>query len=307
MKHRTKNQIKFATLALLVIILAFLSTFNYIRNYFSYCAECEIIVNQNLDLIVRGDHGAPFAYRILTPWIMAQLGGDLIGVIIFHIIGRIALFSLTILWISRWSGHKLIGLFILFVALQASYPTWGFSDYSITEYIFIVTGWILITTTNGNPHFVYLVIYAILIPLATLNRESTGFILICSFLAVWGRQLPKWAIFYGLLGFAAFISLRYFIDATPSVYTISYVWSRNMQGWRLKEAIYYGSIFAILIGIVLLYGRKLPSLYTRFWVGILPYFLLVLVLGIWHEIRLFIPFVLLTLPILKDEDKISLS
>lgn len=142
--------------------------------------------------------------------------------------------------------------------------------------------------------------FGVLLILATLNREMTGFLLLVSWMVLYGRRNPCTSLAYMLIAGCTFIGLREILGGNPSHFTLSYTWELNTTAWRLNNAILYHTILACLWLVFALRWRHAPMRLRRLWFALIPYLILVITLSIWQETRLYMPMVLLTLPVLIE-------
>ncbi len=141
---------RYTPLLILSLLLALLGTHDYIRHYMAVCGDCEYVSVKMSDGIVAGTQNAPFAYRILTPYLLYALGGSWVAIVAFHFVGRFALYILAGLWVGSWNGAVWVAVLLVHAFMQLAHYTWYESDYALTEAVLILTGWLLIKRWYDN-------------------------------------------------------------------------------------------------------------------------------------------------------------
>jgi hypothetical protein len=283
---------QFFAVFFVVVFCASVSTYEYFKNHVTVCDDCEYIAVSQANSIFDGTAQYPFIYRVLTPVILKTLGGSIFSIAVFHLLARVCLLGLLYMWVERWNGNALASIGIMSVVFSIMSYTWYESYYSLTEGVILLSGWLLLVSNRLTK--IHYVAFGVLVVLGSLNRETTGFILVLSWVVLYAKQYKLTAV-YVALGVGVFVLLRWYI-AAPSTFGVMDVLSWNMTGWRLNGAIGYNAVLLPLwLGIVL-HGRDMPTAYKRLLLLAVPYVVLFVVFGVWQEIRLLIPVVLLVMP-----------
>lgn len=135
--------------------------------------------------------------------------------------------------------------------------------------------------------------FAIILAIACITRELTALLLWWTFI-VTHRQAWRWGLLYTVIVIGILFVLRLVIPAAPSVYTIAYTWQLNTAAWRLQGAILYQGL---LLPVWILLFQKLHGEVSRqLKLIILPYLVLIALLGVWQEVRLLMPVFILGIP-----------
>lgn len=142
--------------------------------------------------------------------------------------------------------------------------------------------------------------FATLVAVATLNREMTGVLIWLSLFAAYPRRW-RWWLPCGLLVVAVMVGLRWWIPAhNPS--TIAAVWQANLEPWRVRNLVVYGGLLLPALALLYLRAGQAPRRVRRMVLVVLaPYVALVVLLGVWQEVRLWMPVFLLAVPLLAGE------
>lgn len=285
---------QYTAIAFIIAFCALVSTYDYMLHHLTICMDCQHVVLEQSDAILQGTASYPFVYRILTPNILKILGGSILSVVIFHLMMRGILLGLLYMWVDHWGGNALASVGLMTVVLSIMSYTWYESPYSLTEGVILLTGWLLLVS-NRLTHIHY-VSFAFLIILGMLNRETTGVVLFLSWLVLYGKRY-HWTMIYLMLTVGVYLFLRLTIHV-PASFGLTEVLSWNLTPWRLKGAIGYNGVLVPLWFAVLLFARSIPLKYKRLLLISIPYAGLFLSFGVWQEIRLLLPLVLLLMPLI---------
>jgi hypothetical protein len=139
--------------------------------------------------------------------------------------------------------------------------------------------------------------FAALVIIGAFNREMTGVLLWFSFFAAYPHEW-KWWLFMGIVLAAILIGLRLTVNAEPALHTTAWVLDANLNTWRTPDGILYQGLLAPLW--VLLYHKMRGKPARMIMCVLIPYLLLVALFGIWQEVRLMMPVLILGIPFAKD-------
>lgn len=139
--------------------------------------------------------------------------------------------------------------------------------------------------------------YAALVIVGTLNRETTGILLWLSFFAAYPRAWQRWLLL-GLILACVLLGLRWYIDAEPTIFTPQWVFAANLETWRLQGAILYQGLLLPLW--ILLYHRMRGKTGLMVACVLIPYLLLFATFGVWQEVRLMMPVLILGIPFARS-------
>lgn len=283
-----KNKI---ALISLTVFLALSGAFDYTTNHMIQC-DCPHVSVEMASNIIDGTAGQPFAYRILTPYLLLWLGGNGLALFIFHFIGRVLLFNLVYAWIRHWKGSGYLAICVLHIAISMTYQTWYNSDYALTEAVLLTLAWLLIVKRLDN-----VLLFTLLIIVGVLNREMTGFLILLSWLAVNWKQWRTGLVYCGV-ALTTLLAIRFSVDA-PSTYTIAKIWGYNTDSWMTSGAILYNLMLLPFWIFLYTQRRKIDTEYHHLLLTLIPYVILLLTFAIWQEIRLWIPVWLALLPMIQ--------
>jgi len=293
-------------LALLIFACALISTWQWLFYGFpltSFCPDCAYTVNRGADDIMRNIAIAPFVYRRLTPALFSMGDGSMYVYLGWHFIGRLLLFSLSAVWVTRWRGNAMTIVPLLAMVLFVMYPTWWNSDYSLTEGVIVLAGWLLITSSGVSKHLYHALLLSLMI-IGALNRETTPALLA---LAYFGYNPKQWrvALFYGVFAFISVLLVRLSIGLRPDSFTIANIFAAQFSTWRLNNFVSYMALYLPIYGLLLFRLRSMPMSYRYFILAQLPYLGAVVVLGYWQEVRLQLPLFLAILPMLTNDKTLN--
>lgn len=250
--------------------------------------------------ILEGSALEPFRFRVLVPF-LGDLGQNLSSSVLPEEWGHLLTFfflNFLFLWATLWNiwnfnqtlpvQGKIISIFSFGFAANIGlfdhyYQPWSLLEAAIvsTAFRFAVRGkfgWLPVLTLFG-----------------TLNRD-TGVILPLSlllFLLLTKQMEAKklaLVLFSGLVGGGTFIALRILIGPAEQVTPIEQVLEMNLAAiGLLKFSINIFLMFGLGWFLVTWGGRTSP--YRSIWLSFLPYLALIVVFGVWLEVRLLLPLV----------------
>lgn len=131
-----------------------------------------------------------------------------------------------------------------------------------------------------------------------MNRETTGMLIGLSIFAVYPRQWRFWLPVFLIL-VSIFLSLRVLIDA-PYCCSIAQVWEWNSAAWRISGAQQFIGLLSPFLALCV-YGWIKSEAAVRFSIVVvlLPYILLVVLFGVWQEVRLLMPVFIMSVPVVR--------
>lgn len=128
---------------LVILFCTAVSEWQYINNVLATCTDCV----SRMASIVNGTDVYPFVYRVLTPKLVMLLGGDLYALALFHLIGLFVFFALLYLWVEQWQRQQgILAVALATITLSVMYPTWYFSEYTLTEYILFLLALLVLSS-----------------------------------------------------------------------------------------------------------------------------------------------------------------
>jgi len=133
--------------ALLVFCTLF-STWQYIVLSLSACNNCILEMQKIIDL----EATAPFAYRILTPFLLSLVGINIQSIILFQLLMLACFYALLYLWCKAWSVNPFMILPLMAMVVSISFPTFYYSLYTIPEWNLWLIALLLLPRWWQSPH-----------------------------------------------------------------------------------------------------------------------------------------------------------
>lgn len=246
------------------------------------------------ETILNGTAEPPFRYRLFTPALVSLIPAN---ANVQYILGHMILSPLVFWLIWRWArgvvGDLLAVFGCLYVAVHmlVFFPRYTFGLYNIVEIGLMAVGMIWLRNRGGG------IGYAALVAVGTLNRETTGLILLLLVIAHDWRKWTPIGLASAAFG-AVYFGLRLALGDPGSSWTVSAVFGNNLTPGRLTISIV---TYLALIPAALLtasgWGSAGEADRRRFIIVGIPYAVMALAFGHWDESRLLLPLLLITLPI----------
>ena len=244
--------------------------------------------------IIDGSAAAPFRFRVLSAWIAeAMPGGVALGYALAHLLVAPATWAACWLWLEGEVGRRraLIGVVLMAAAMLVGYRMYGIALYSLMELGLVAAALLILRYRSPD------VWYALLVVLGTLNRETTGALMVLAVVATGGRPYALAAVWM-----TAMVGLRLMFGAGTDGQSILDILQGNLIAERLLPAFMNHAAllpFAALAGMG--WKEASPMARRRLLVMGIPYAGAVLVFGFWDEVRLWLPALMLALPIIVGE------
>lgn len=254
---------------------------------------------------------SPYRYRILVPF-TCEFIKDVLSFFSFDI-GKAFLFAYALydffsiffllvslfVWLRIWfsSDQALIGSLFTASVIPIALRDHVFQPWSLLEVVFLQAAFICIFKRS---YF----LLAFIIILASLNRETALFIplayLLTNFQDKKSDRLKLILNFgaYFILWFAVFFGLRLLLGNAPHVETIEALMRRNTTTHNLLLALIHWSLFLGVFWILAILGFQYAPSFIKRLAGIIPLYLLVVLLwGVWYEVRLLMPMYSIFIPL----------
>lgn len=235
------------------------------------------------DGFTAGTMDAPFAYRVLVPGTVA-----LSGLPVLAGYALIMLLSCSILFIAADKMAGPLAVLPLAAVLPVMYPREFYYAGTVNMVEAALWACALLLLRSGTRHR-RLAMLALVIA-GTFNRE-TGVFLVLLYLAI--TRDWRWSVVLGAAWLLVFAALRLAIEPGRDLYTIPLIWQANTQTEMAVQAIPPNIIMLPMwIAGAVSWRRWHPQ--TRRAALVLPAYLLAVVLfGVWGEVRLLLPVVVL--------------
>jgi len=256
--------------------------------------------------IIAGTAGSPYRYRVFIPYLAEAfsqaakgfgvsdkyaflLSYSLINVVFINLFLVLA-YGLFRFFYSQKSS--LIGVLFIGCMIHIGLQDHEFQPWSVPEAAFFVAALILLKS-NREKFLLPLVL------VSSLNRETGVLIVILAFLILLpdAREAEKLrklrpALIALFAWCVVFAGLRLWLGGAAHVTSVLELWERNLQMTSLLRTLFnvvlvLGGWWAVLFYVVTHY--QLDRFISRSWL-ILPFYLpLVIIFGVWFEVRLLFP------------------
>lgn len=259
------------------------------------------------DEILSRTAAAPYAYRLLVPYLIKWLGVPFSkfaaplnvffwGYVTYSLLAiefsALVLFRMLRLWFDALLSIVGIAMFCLMVAVAAHYDV--FQPWSQLEPGLYAAAIILAVRRRGW--------WALLLTIiATLNRETGLFVALlfgCALSGPWfDRKRICWTAVLVAAWFAVFWGLRQTIGMVADRYTVEYCWDQNLVSFSINTTLTASAaFFAVMLPAVFSKGR-IPSEIRRCSLILVLYVPLVTLFGLWWEVRHWLPIACILLPL----------
>lgn len=240
-----------------------------------------------------GTAAAPFQYRVLSAWLLAGLSSllpALVALWLYWFVLSGVFAALMHEWMRVWmpADRAQGGVFltlILSLAFISFLPAGAL--WSGTEALFWVAALLLL----HRERYGWL---APLVVVATLNRETGVFLVLLAFLVTWRWRLAPvlgltWAVTYG--------GIRLHYADAINYYTLAKIWHYNTATYRFAYFLVGLPLFGWLPVLAARGYRDAPWMLQRAAWATVPYLAAIAVFGIWREYRLFMPLLVVAIPL----------
>ncbi len=266
--------------------------------------------------ILRGTADSPYRYRVLVPFIGealtralgAALPGDrafLLAYAIYDLAAIFFLLGVLYRYFRGWFSNEqaLIGVLFAAATMPMALRDHYFQPWSVLEAGLFAAG--LLCVRDGRYKAL-----ALIVALASLNRETALFIPLAYLFAIAGTKAGDGAsrpaggkallLFGGYMAIwaAAFFGLRLFLGGAPRVVTIGELLARNTDTLAIFRAVMRAALIFGAFWIFAAAGfRRAPEFAKRTALLVPLYLAAVALWGIWHEVRLIMPLYAIVIPL----------
>ncbi len=193
-------------------------------------------------------------------------------------VGLFATFLLCGIWLEPpW---PLLAALLEGAVMPLTFHDAFFHPWSQAEFGFFSVGLLLAARNRWRQ-------LALLVALAALNRETSVFLVLAVFfVALPDRRRRRWAVACSAIWAVIFVGLRIVLGFPPPTFTIAMAIHGNLSAWRLQWSVVLN--FAVLGGLwafVAMGYRKSPEFLRRAAWSVPFYCGLLLVIGLWNEVR----------------------
>ena len=243
--------------------------------------------------VLDGSAGEPFRWRVLTPMAVDLLAPDHSPAAVHtaYTLAHMLLLPLALVTLYAWSRRThtplaaLVGVLLIALYLPLAFMNdYTLGLWSITELALFCAAMLAINRPR---------IFAGLVIVATLNRETAVLLPLAWIVWHWGDRRAWWGLFHFAVWVLVYLTLRVLIgggvpaDAVVAR-NIGANWSKVVLAWAM-----------ITPCVVLTFAgwRSSPIRVRRLLLVTLAYMPLYLTFGLWHELRLLLSIVPFVLPI----------
>jgi hypothetical protein len=279
----------------LIVTAALISAYAYAQ---TIGAQCQQYCAEMLNSILDGTAASPYRYRPLSAWLTSPFAsaGVPIAYSIAHALALPAMFVMLYAWLRQWMDEKtaLIGVLLTAAFMPLMIQVWGIALYAPLEVVFLCAALLLLVR---KPPY-WRPAYVLLTAIATLNRETAVLLPLALIVTEDLRQEWRTGLLALLVWASVFAGLRLWLGAAPDTLTVAETWALNTGGgWYTIVAILKNAFFVPLWILAVIHAHRAPAPLQRLALVGLPYLALCLVFALWHEVRLWLPLLVLWLPL----------
>jgi len=295
--------VKYAGIVLLLVFVGVLCAYYYAGIHATRGALEPFSIHR---AIMNGTALSPFRYRVLSAWLaewlmptVEQSVENVASIAVAYAFAHALVLPLMLLalfrWLCQWVSieRAALGVFMLVAYLPLMFQVWNVSLYAAVEVVFLCLAGTLLVRQPRR----WRAGYALLVILATLNRE-TGLLLPLAYLATQGRCEWRWGALLLALWGLIFVGLRWAFGSAADNLSIGATFALNTGGGQhTQDALFNHAFFVPIWVMVIRHVRAAPIMLKRLgWVAAV-YLALVAVFGLWDEVRLLLPLLVLWLPL----------
>jgi len=257
---------------------------------------------QTQQALVQHTADPPNRYRVLVPLSVnllsnlipaaaAPLIRFLIAYFIYYQVSVAFSLLLLLVYLRQWYsyGQALVGVLVVALSMLVAFGDGYFQPWSLLEIGLFTAGLLAIYTS----HRLWL---ALLIALATLNRETGVFLMVAYLLIHLKRSAPFitrtdliWTGLYGALWAGLFFGIRLWLGPAPQL-SLPQILQMNLEPGALLMAAINCVLLLGAFWVLVWQGRQAAHPFIRTTWRVVPVYLLaVVVFGVWAEVRLITP------------------
>lgn len=269
------------------------------RYYVANIVLCDAWCVETHLAIIDGTAEAPYRYRILGAHLADLFPGDVVQK---YTAAHILILPIMCFALYQWTrkatpGPLLayVGLLLFLLYMPLFFEWYAISIYSSIEVILLALA--LLAPRPG-------IRYALLVVIASLNRETGGLFLVLIFFGWNYGEIPLrrnlfWSGLYVVIWLAIFIGLRLVLGDAPYYSEIA---SRNTSDPRVTSEIILHNALLLPLWLLLFVGwsKGERPLRRAFIVMTLPYLVLLAFFAVWNEVRLWMPVFTVALPMIAS-------
>lgn len=288
----------------LIVCIGLILTFYYMNTVYPLNLTFGLPMHNQ---IIEGTAPSPYRYRILAAGLVQPLNAyfshtltEPAAHVAAYVIGHAVAFPLMLLtlyaWLARWFRPMLAlnGVLLTAVLIPIVFQDYAISLYNILEVAFFSLALLLMSRETISKRGVLL---AILVVLATLNRETAILIPLAHVTLYRTRHMAFSALLIGLW-VVVYGGLRLALGPAPDLITVSEIWYKNTGGsgyvvssWIKNQALLVPLWLLAAVG----YRYAAEPLRRLGW--LIPLYVgLFLVFALWHEVRLLLILFPIALP-----------
>jgi len=257
--------------------------------------------------IIKNKAVMPYNRRVLTPFIAEALirclspfvpyrDSFIYSYLIYD--GMAIFFTLFLMlrYLNDWftGEYSLFGVAFMALSMIIALRNHYYQPWSLLEMAFLIYGLILIRKEKMH-------LLALITAFAALNRE-TSYLIPASyfFVNIWDKENRKNVILntaiFSTIWLAVYVLLTIARSQTPYIHTMEELWRLNIN--HLPYATINISLFLGLFWIFSILGWRSTNKFLKRLVLLIPTYLpSVILLGVWHEVRLLMPLYPIIIPL----------
>lgn len=285
------------TFVLTISIILASSLYNYAMAKWS--AEAAYQMQRAL---VQHTAETPNRYRILVPIIVELLSYPipgsvqpqlrfLIGYFIYYQASIAFSLVLLLIYLRQWYSYAqaLVGILVVGVSMLVAFGDGYFQPWSLLEIGLFTAGLLAIYRSQR-------LWLAVIIGLATLNRETGVFLVVAYLVIHLNRAAPFlarthliWTGLYSAIWGSIFLGIRLWLGLAPQL-SLAQILQMNIESGALLMTGVNCVLFLGAFWVLVWQGHKVANPFIRTTWRIVPIYLLaILVFGVWSEVRLLTP------------------
>lgn len=249
--------------------------------------------------------GHPYAYRILVPALLDPViavaerfmpPADAFGRVyaVYHLAALTWLLWTSFRYFAVWFGQDraLAGALLVAATLRIALRHHEYQPWSLLEPSFVAMALLWMIERRH-------VALAILIAIASLNRETAVFIVFLYFVtSVRDRHSAFWGAAYAAIWLSVFVGLRWWVAAPPAELPLADLWRTNITPEQLGlTAVNVTLLLGPLLLLAPLGYVHAPAFVRRSALVAGPYLATIVVFGLWWEVRLLMPLYPVVVPL----------
>lgn len=256
--------------------------------------------------IAEGVAESPYRYRLLSVWFveLIRLGGMTVveAYIIAHAVAFPAMLIACWRWFAAWmnpdrAASAAVGLAVY---VPLGLLNWSLSLYTALEVLSVAAACLLLVQT---PTTRVRGAYTALMLVSIMNRETGALLAVLWMFWHWGeRREMRFGLALALAAVVEYLLIRRALGEMGHNYTVLNMWGLMWSEWGTETILYNLLIVPVWLGAAVGWRRAEARL-RRLAVGAVAIAASAAAFGMWHEVRLQFPALVLLLPLVFGENE----